>query len=193
VQQFRVGDPQENFNESMYRAIGIKGHREQTPAEQLSSTRMMDHLPTGIENPDQILRLHRKYEAEDAIRDGKTPDLLGFAPKEIRDIMHNGHEDQLVSRFGRLDLGDALDVYKIATAEERQRLNSHLVKKAQHYIGTLSVPERRADTNYQRLVNMGLAPRLKAGSVSEPTPSPAPVQQTTSGPARDLFDQLYAQ
>jgi hypothetical protein len=155
--KFKTGNKEDTFLESVLRGVGISPSANRTAAEKLASQRLNDHLPAGISDPGQVERHHNVLDAADQIRSGHSVDLHGFTPTERRQIMTAGREDILLSKFGRLNMNDALDVWQIATQEEKQKLLMDLLKKRTGYVKKLSPKEREDDDTFKRLRAMGLA------------------------------------
>jgi hypothetical protein len=153
----------------------------------LASKYAADHLPSGVERPDQILRHHKELEVENNIREGKPVDLSYFNPTEQKRIRTYGKQDRLQARFDRLGIDDALDVWEIASPEEKQRLQKGLLKKATSAIQKMTSQERADSTAYHRLVQMGLARPVNPSSFA-PVAAPSPVVQA---PVADVFSPQY--
>lgn len=62
-------------------------------------------------------------ETRDAIKAGK------LSTRDIREAYRTAHQDPLQNQFSHLTIGDALKVYRAATADERAKLRGMLLKK----------------------------------------------------------------
>lgn len=111
---------------------------DQTPAERLASDLIGERIggepgrpADAAERRDLRQSLARALrqgkavpkEVTDAIRAGK------LTSRDLKDAYRTAHENPLQNQFLRLPIGDALKVYKAASAEERAKLRGMLKKK----------------------------------------------------------------
>ena len=154
--KFKTGNAEDQFYDSIMRAFGLNPAVNRTPAEKLASQRLSDRLPAGVADPSAVQRHHHLLDLEDQMRAGHTVDMHGLTPTEMRRVQTAGHEDILLSKFGRLSASDKLDVWKTATAQEKQKLLPDLLKERTKILNRLSPTERETDETYQRMRSMGL-------------------------------------
>jgi hypothetical protein len=139
----------------------------QTKAAQLAS----EKSESGPVDPAQLRKHHALIEFEDRLRSGEMPitDIHkmvedGALPvKDAKEIVKNVKETQgldpemarLHSRASRLPMSDFLQVYDLATNDEKMALVKLLLKKKATYfkkIATETTPqERLSDPTYNRL------------------------------------------
>jgi len=83
--------------------------------------------------------LKRGIDAQPKIDAAKEAGLL--SPAQMRDLMRRAQMPGIVWGFQGLGLDEALNVWKVATLEERETLRPHLQRKMQT-LGTMPAAER---------------------------------------------------
>lgn len=154
--KFKTGTAEDQFYDSLARGVGMSPSVNRTPAETMASQRLNDRLPAGVADPSAVARHHKMLDLEDQMRAGKSVDLRGLTPSQMRQVMTSGREDLLVSKFGRLNMSDKLDVWRAATAEEKKKLLPGLMKERNSVLKKLSPIERENDETFQRMKAVGL-------------------------------------
>jgi len=157
--KFKTGNAEDNFYDSMTRSVGLNPSVNRTPAEKLASQRLSERTPSGTADPSQVKRHHKMLNMEDELRAGHSVDFTGLTPSQARQVKTAGHEELLVSKFGRLNMGDKMDVWRLATSEEKRKLLPGLMKERNSYLRKLSPSERANDETFQRMQAMGLVPQ----------------------------------
>jgi len=100
-----------------------------TPAKKLMSQMIQDRIPSGARTKEQAKRSVERKEAIRNLRSGKKVDLSGFTSKQIKSIEREAKVTAFQASFSRLGFADALNVFNVATTDERKQTFDILAEK----------------------------------------------------------------
>jgi len=147
--------PNESLSDSALSAAGLTTRPNYSSAEDLAY-KLSSSRAGSMEQPAETLERHHKvYELEDRLRSGDTSALNDarslaaggiLAPADVGKIMKDSKLSRLASVTKGLPLSNALDVYDMATTQERQELSPIMLKK----VATFHKTERQKLTPLER-------------------------------------------
>lgn len=173
IPAFRRQD--ESYYESGMRALGLSALPDRTSAQNLAGQFASYNSTNGPLEPGQIEQHRRVLDLEEKLRNhevdagvvSKAVAAGMISQEERKAIIKNSHETQGMSeqladlyvKASHLPMKEFLQVYDVATPEERAALHRMLIEKKQRYMQT----HVRSDETYQRLQQMFPQPLKQAG------------------------------
>jgi hypothetical protein len=140
--------------DQLIKAAGASVYKYRTEAEKLAQEKASDHMPSGPVDPEQLAKHHRNIVLEDGLRNGEVSpgEIVRLLPqREATQIIQNSKMTPLQARFNRLPLKDAVDVWALATATERDQLHKLLWDKRRTYMQSHTPAQRRDDSTWLKL------------------------------------------
>lgn len=171
--------PDDTVEEGVLRGVGATAVPNQTSAERTAKELSSNHTESGPVDEARLDRHQKLLQLEDDLRNNKVSqqefyqmvdrgEIHRDEAKQIHTVMKEteGMNDRLANLYtksSRLPAQEFLDVYSVATPEERQILLPLLQKKAKSYFKKVAeyTPEEKAkDRTYRRMreMNPSIAP-----------------------------------
>jgi len=147
--------PNESLSDSALSAMGATTKPNYSPAESLAY-KLSSGRAASAEQPAETLERHHKiYDLEDRLRGGDTSAINEakqlaaggvLAPADVGKILKDSKVSRLESVTKGLPLSNALNVYDMATDQEKEQLRQILLRKVASYQKT----ERMKQTALER-------------------------------------------
>lgn len=140
--------------EMVARMAGMSVNRYRTEAEKLAQEKASDRMPSGLVTDQELANHQRNIRLEDMLRNGNvTPaQLRQQLPRTTaQGIIDGANLTPLQSRFKRLPLPDALEVWDMALPREKEELIGEMRAKRTAYLKSHHAQERAADPAWRKL------------------------------------------
>lgn len=139
------------FWEQFSRGMGLAPYKYRTEAEKLAQTYASNKMPSGPEDPQAYAKYIRDIHLEDALRAGQVNkasvhQLLG--KRAADEIIKRSSMTPIQARFERTTMTEALQIYRIATANEKEQLTTMLWKKRASWLKQHPPAERASDPTW---------------------------------------------